>query len=289
MARENRVVFEKAVYHVINKGNRGSEIFTADADRGYFLKKVGEFSVEYSVDIFSYVLMNNHYHLLLRTNLPNLPSFMHRLNLVYTKYFNYKHGTNGHLFQDRYKSFVIDSDNYFISAMRYIALNPVVAGIVDNASEYEWGSFYFLLKENPPDWLKIREALSIAGLNKADFMKLVNIEPVYLNDFLSFESQGRVSKRQIKILVSLVESEIGSLETNKKLKEILIFYLISLGAKQSYIAEIFGINNRSVRRVAARVLREVEKGNKLYSDILQRIKNVLLVPGTKRTIIEEVN
>ncbi len=289
MARKNRIIFKKAIYHVINRGNRGSEIFTADADREYFLRKVGEFSVEYSVDIFSYVLMNNHYHLLLRTNLPNLPDFMHRINLVYTKYFNYKRGTNGHLFQDRYKSFVIDSDNYFISALRYIALNPVVAGIVTNASEYEWGSFYFLLKEEIPGWLKTREALSITGLSKRDFIKLVNTAPVYLNDFLSFESQGRVSKKQIRILITLVESEIGLLETNKKLKEILIFYLVSIGAKQSDIAEVFEMNSRSVRRIAARVLKEVEKGNELYLDILGRVKNVLLVPGTKRTITEERN
>ncbi len=283
MSRENRIVLEDGIYHVIDRGNRGNKIFISDSDNAYFIKRLKEFSTEYSIDIFSYVLMSNHYHFLLKLNKPNLSQFMQRLNLLYTKYFNYMHGLNGHLFQDRYKAFLIESDNYFVSVLRYIALNPVLAGIVSKPEKYMWGSYKFYFENSAQDWIKTEKALSMVGFSRNDFILFVQNHSVDYGDFLKFESVSRMSKRQIGLIIARVEEKVIPLRKNKKLRDVTVFYLATLGARHSDIARELSLSERNVRRIFGKVRKEIENGNILYKDIYDRVKNVLLVPGTSRT------
>ena len=123
MARALRIEYEGALYHTLSRGNEQRDIFLEDNDRLSFLKAIGEMSQRFDVDIFAYVLMGNHYHLLLRTRKANLSKSMHWLGTTYTRRFNLRHLRIGHLFQGRFKSILalqrkLSFKAYFLSSMR---------------------------------------------------------------------------------------------------------------------------------------------------------------------------
>lgn len=129
MARPWRIEYEGAYYHILLQGNDRKEIFYGDEDKTLFLETVGEMSDRFEVDVFAFVLMSNHYHLLLRTRLANLSKAMQWLGLIYSRRFNNRHGRSGHLFQGRFKSIVVENEAYMIELSCYIHRNPVRAGM----------------------------------------------------------------------------------------------------------------------------------------------------------------
>jgi putative transposase len=125
MARPLRIQFENACYHVTCRGNARQPIFSSDTDRSAFLDLLGRSSDIYGAEILAYVLMDNHFHLLVKTPRGNLQEFMRHFNISYTGWFNRRHRRSGHLYQGRYHSFLIDADSYLEEVSRYIHLNPV--------------------------------------------------------------------------------------------------------------------------------------------------------------------
>jgi REP element-mobilizing transposase RayT len=125
MARPLRIQYAGAFYHIMCRGNKGNAIFVDSADRNKFLHMCAESLDIYEVTLFAFVLMQNHFHLILQTQRPNLSEFMRRFNICYTGWFNYHHGTYGHLYQGRYKSLLIDADNYLLTLSRYVHFNPL--------------------------------------------------------------------------------------------------------------------------------------------------------------------
>lgn len=142
MARRLRIQYKGALYHVMARGNNREKTFFTPDDytkfRSYLLKS----QEKYGYLIHAYVLMPNHYHLLLETPLANLSRIMHFVNSSYTSYINYNHERYGHLFQGRYKSMLVEKDAYLLQLSRYIHLNPVVAGIVDDPEDYPYTSYH---------------------------------------------------------------------------------------------------------------------------------------------------
>ncbi|NLW35632.1 MAG: hypothetical protein GXY80_09165 [Syntrophorhabdus aromaticivorans] len=148
MARPLRIQYENAVYHVTCRGNDRQDIFADDHDRLRFLSLLQRSSQVYQVSVVAFVLMRNHFHLLVRTPLANLQEFMRHFNISYTSAFNRRHGRSGHLYQGRYKSFLIDADSYLLEVSRYIHLNPVRVGGMSSPEEqkrhlegYPWSSY----------------------------------------------------------------------------------------------------------------------------------------------------
>lgn len=131
------------IYHIIERGNEKKDIFHDDADRIKFLKILQRNKEKYAYKVYAYCLMSNHVHLLIGSNGSDISQVMKSINVSYVIYFNRKHNRCGHLFQDRFKSEYIDSDNYLLEASRYIHLNPVRAGLItiDKLSSYLWTSF----------------------------------------------------------------------------------------------------------------------------------------------------
>lgn len=125
MPRPPRIEYEGALYHVTSRGNGRQVIFHADADRERFLEQLQDNLETFAVDLYAYVLMSNHYHLLVRTRRANLGRFVQRLNTSYGLYYRYRHRKPGHVFQGRYKAKVVGSDEYLLGLTRYIHLNPV--------------------------------------------------------------------------------------------------------------------------------------------------------------------
>jgi REP element-mobilizing transposase RayT len=125
MARPLRVEFEDAIYHLCTRGNARQPIFWDDRDRSRFVELLAESARRFDVSIFCFVLMVNHVHLVAQTHRPNLSRWMHWLNVAYTVFFNRRHRSSGHLFQGRYKSFLVQEGDYLLGLSRYLHLNPV--------------------------------------------------------------------------------------------------------------------------------------------------------------------
>ena len=125
MARPLRIQYPDAVYHVTCRGNEKKDIFRDDADRNRFVQLLTQSVNIYTVKLHSYVLMTNHFHLLVETPLGNLSEFMRHFNISYTGYFNRRHSRVGHLYQGRYKAILVDKNEYLSILSRYIHLNPV--------------------------------------------------------------------------------------------------------------------------------------------------------------------
>jgi putative transposase len=143
MPRGPRIAFENAFYHVFNRGLAKQEIFVDEHDYRKFLtvlEKLPE-AKEYDHRIYAYVLMPNHFHLLIQTKKTPLSKILSSLATSYSMYFNRKYKRVGPLFQNRFKSKICQKDSYFLGASRYIHLNPVEAELVKNLKYYPWSSF----------------------------------------------------------------------------------------------------------------------------------------------------
>ncbi len=160
MARQWRIGFSGALYHVFSRGNGGQDIFFSDDDRQLFLTILAELSERFNVDVFAYVLMSNHYHLLLKTVDANLSKAMQWFGTSFTRKFNLNNHTGGHLFQGRFKSIIVENDAYLLSLSYYIHRNPLRAKIVERLGDYQWSSYRFYgYKKKPPDWLNTKTIL----------------------------------------------------------------------------------------------------------------------------------
>lgn len=125
MARPLRIQYPGAYYHVTSRGNGGQHIYKDHRDYDRFLHILSESLDIFNVSLLAYVCMTNHFHLFLTTPEANLAEFMRHFNITYTSAFNRRHNRAGHLYQGRYKSLLVDADNYLKEVSRYIHLNPV--------------------------------------------------------------------------------------------------------------------------------------------------------------------
>jgi len=161
VARSVRIQYPGAVYHVLCRGDRREAIVLEEADRKRFIETLAEMCGRTGMLVHSYVLMSNHYHLLLETPEANLVAGMQWFQGTYTQRFNARHRLSGHLFQGRYKAIPIEAERaeYFRSASDYIHLDPARAGLLDAAKpdllSYAWSSFpLFAQRASLPAWLR---------------------------------------------------------------------------------------------------------------------------------------
>lgn len=155
MSRPLRISFDNAVYHITARRNRKEKIFYSDDDKRIFLQKMDQTFFKYSFLCYAYCLMDNHYHLFIKTSLGNISQGMHYLNTSYANYFTAKYKTNGPLFQGRYKSLLVDEDNYALVLSSYIHLNPLRAGLTKNIDEYTWSSLLDYLGKRKKELKKL--------------------------------------------------------------------------------------------------------------------------------------
>jgi putative transposase len=169
MARPLRLDFAGAVHHLTSRGNERRAIFRCDADRRQFLKLLGEASLRFRWCVTAYVLMTNHFHLVIRTPEANLSRGMHWLSGTYAAWFNKRHRRCGHLFQGRFHSFLVDEENYLVEVLRYVVLNPVRAKMVEHPADYRWSSYRATAGlAAAPEWLNLDAALELFGGSRAE-------------------------------------------------------------------------------------------------------------------------
>lgn len=163
MARVLRLEGEGAVYHVIVRGNERRAVFRDDEDRRGYLDRLAKYRGRFGFRLLAFCLMGNHIHLAIERGPTKLSRVMLTLQSSYAQRFNRRHGRVGHLFQGRYKAFLIEKDRYLLALIRYIHENPVKAGLVAQAHEYEWSSDRYYRRGKGPEWLDLDVVLALFG------------------------------------------------------------------------------------------------------------------------------
>ncbi len=150
MSRPKRIQVSGLIRHVMARGNGRMTIFLDDTDYRWFGHLLGDVVEEHALQCFSYCLMPNHYHLTLCPTKANLSEAIRCLNGVYAQWWNKRHSRVGHVFQGRFKDQIVQREGYLRSLCRYVALNPVRAGLAGLPEEWPWSSYGATVGLRPP-------------------------------------------------------------------------------------------------------------------------------------------
>jgi len=218
MARPLRITVANLPFHIIDRGNNRQTVFYEEEDFIYFLELLKRYKKELKFKLYHFCLMSNHIHLMIEPTIEgSLPKIMMRLTLAYSSYFNKKYKGVGHVWQGRYKSSLIDKENYFIWCGLYVELNPVRAKLATKPEDWQWSSynFYAFKKTSPlieglidsdPYYLEIggssgerqeRYRENVEGVMKEKF--LVNIRKRLDGGVFGREEFTRAMKEKFKI------------------------------------------------------------------------------------------
>lgn len=244
MGRPTRTDHRGGIYHVIARGNNKEFIFIDQKDKGYFVSVLKKSAENMGCRVYGYVLMDNHYHLLLQTMDKMLQEIMHVINNKYSKYFNLKYERVGHVFQGRYKSSIIQDEVYMFNVLRYIHQNPIKAGLCSRIKQYPWSSdkYYRSTITSFVDTSLIMNMLAydevVARKKYISFVDNDNDE--------NYDDVDIIGDEAFKVLYASREKQI---QGRKELDEILIktglsaeeFNLIKIGSKKRSLTE-FKVN-----------------------------------------------
>ena len=270
MARPLRVEYDGALYHITARGNERKPIYREEGDYQKFLDILSELPQRYGVIVHGYVLMGNHYHLLIETPLGNITGVMHYLNSTYTGYFNRKYKRVGHLFQGRYKGFVIEKERYLLSVSRYIHLNPVRARMVKRPEDYRWSSYSeYIGRGKKNGWLGCDWILGQYSNEEARAKKLYKgfVEEglgLKENPFealkagLILGSGGFIDeiKKKIRLKKHREIPEIRRLTRSIKYGDVIAAVAERLGISEQKIREV-GRRNNAARKICLYLLRRL--------------------------------
>jgi len=221
----------------MSRGNRKNKIFLGDDDRHDFIDKFADVVSKFGWVCSAYCLMGNHYHLLIETPQPNISEGMHKLLNDYCKRFNWKHDQVGHVMQGRFDSPLVEKEAHLMGIVRYIALNPVEAGLVSKPEQWRWNSYRAIAGLAPaPGFLDIGYTLGLFGDNEgmarqayirfvADGLLLVHSTVRTIRLTLHEIFQGAWNKKQRNIAM-----RIAHFEHEYSMTEIAAYLGISLSA-----------------------------------------------------------
>ena len=188
MARPLRIEYPDAWYHVMNRGRRAEHIFLEETDYNSVVELLMESLELWNFRIAAYCLMPNHYHLVVQTPDANLSRCMRHINGIYTQRFNRSHRCDGQLFRGRYKSIVVDADNYLLQLVRYIHRNPIRSAIVERMDSYKWSSHReYLSRGKKWDWLHKGFVLSMLSKDTKQQQRLYK-------EFMAEEDSEEISQ-----------------------------------------------------------------------------------------------
>jgi putative transposase len=197
MARPLRITVANLPFHVIDRGNNKQTVFHKEEDFVYFLELLKRYKKELKFKLYHFCLMSNHIHLVMEPTVEgSLPKIMMRLTLAYSSYFNKKYKGVGHVWQGRYKSSLIDEDNYFIWCSLYVELNPVRAKLVKKPEDWQWSSYAFY----------------VSGEANSLVRAIIDVDPYYLE--LGKELQERQEKYREKMSEIVKDKALNEIRIN---------------------------------------------------------------------------
>ena len=150
MPRTARILHDEGIYHILNRGNNKHTIFYDSMDYAVFKRITKKHLATHKINVYHYAPMPNHFHFLLKVlEAKGLPKFMKGLCQTYAQYHHRKHGSVGYLFQNRYKSILINDERHLLECARYIERNPLRAGLVNDLNDYPHSSYHYYTKGIP--------------------------------------------------------------------------------------------------------------------------------------------
>ena len=248
MPRPQRIE-QNGFYHIVNRGVAKCTIFYEDDDFKKFLQIIQEASEEYGFEIFSFALMSNHYHLLIKIANQNLSLSLQKINSRYSMYFNRKYKRVGPLWQGRFKSWYVYDTNYLQTLVRYIEFNPIKVNLTLKICEYKWAMSSKTIEH---------KMLNYELINGTDFEKeldeheLNNIEKLY-SAKLQFKDTC-MSKKEFKPLDDYFE---------KYSKESAIYKALQDGYRASQVAAWLHLSNAAITKIIKRYKQKVALFEKL--------------------------
>jgi REP element-mobilizing transposase RayT len=163
MPRGPRIHLAGDVVHVVTRGVNHEAIFVDDGDRRDFLARLERTARRFHWRCLTYCLMGNHYHLVVELDEPMLSAGVQALNGGHGRLFNRRHGRSGHLFEGRFWSRTVQTDEHFYGLARYVALNPVRAGLCAAAATWPWSAHSALIGQSAPGLVDVDRMLSHFG------------------------------------------------------------------------------------------------------------------------------
>lgn len=252
MARRPRHSSPGAFYHVMLRGNNGQQIFSSIQERSQFCLLMQEGVERYGHRILAFCFMTNHVHLAIQVKSTSLSKICQNLTFRYTRFYNWRHDTIGHLFQGRFKSILVDNQRYLKELIRYIHLNPVRAKLVNDPLDYHWSSHQAYLMKHEFTWLARDDGLHLFGKSRQEaidkFHQFV-ISGIGQSDGIDFKrgiSQGILGD-EIFIKKIQDETSIKGKENISKLPIINLTILISVITKW-YSIDIKILQTPGIRR-----------------------------------------
>lgn len=234
MGRPWREEYKGGIYHVIARGNNKEYIFKESIDKGYFIKLLKESMEGMNYKIYGYVLMDNHYHIIIQVFEKKLQDIMHQINNKYSKYFNFKYKRVGHVFQGRYKAILAQDERYLLCLVRYLHQNPIKAGMCKNIIDYKWSSDIFYRTSNNM-FISIDTVLDMLSPDRKDAIKKYD-EYMKQEEQTDFDKVKLIGEEAYQIFCSTKQK----IKQKKRLDEILfdqgisqeLFYLIKNGSRR---------------------------------------------------------
>lgn len=276
MSRPLRLELAGGFYHVTSRGDRQEDIYFSDLDREKWLAIFGQVCKRFNWRCHCFCLMSNHYHVVVETIEGNLSKGMRQLNGVYTQYFNQAHQRTGHVFQGRYKGILVEKDSYLMELSRYVVLNPVRAGMVNNVKDWPWSSYPSITGEKDiPEWLEVNWLLGQFGKqrNRAiakykDFVRQgVGLPSLWraLSRQIYLGGEGFVERMQKELDENADLSEIPRVQRRPPTKP-LVYYVGRYKDKKRGMVEAYHTGEYTMKAIA-------EQFEVHYSTVSRAIKN----------------
>lgn len=258
---------------MIARGNNKEYIFKENIDKGYFIKLLKENMQGMNYRLYGYVLMDNHYHVILQVFGRKLQQIMHQINNKYSKYFNYKYKRVGHVFQGRYKAILIQDERYLLSLIRYLHHNPLKAGMCKRVEDYKWSSDIFY-RTNNNAFISVETVLDMLSKDKWEAIRQY-IEYMKQEDDIDYDNIKVVGEEAYLTMCETKKMK----EEKKKLDEVLIDLGISHEAFQLIKS---GSRRRDLTSHKLKYIKEAMKLKYTYEEIGQ---NICITESAVRNLI----
>lgn len=221
MGRKPRLEYPGGVYHIIQRGNNREYIFGNDHDKRFIIDLIKEYRDKLKFDLYGYVIMSNHYHLILKLSDVPLQDIMHRINNKYSRNFNKTYNRTGHVFENRYKGILVIDDKYLLSLLRYVHQNPVLARMCKWVSDYPWSSDRLYRLNNKSNGIvNIGFILDIFTKDRVDAIKsyIDFMDENKKEDIGVFEDADVIGAVNTRVIDEYIKSDTKSLD--KILKDV---------------------------------------------------------------------
>jgi REP element-mobilizing transposase RayT len=200
MARTARIQSESGYYHLMIRGNNKSYVFKDQKAKSFFIRNLLKSEEEGLIDLAAWCVMDNHVHVVLKANKEDLALAFKQINVRFAIKYHHEHKTSGHIFQDRFKTEPIETEQYLVRVVRYVHNNPVKGKIVDNPSDYKWSSYNRYLCEDLSETKKL--VYQLMGDSEATYKQFH--QGLDENEFLEInEDLEKIREQKFRGLIEL--------------------------------------------------------------------------------------